>query len=132
MPLCAGGVHLTGIMKNTDSIRLYGIRAWGKHGVTEEERDTLQPFDVEVELDLDLPKASSSDELNDTVDYALLHKQVVETVQSTSYKLLERLAGAVLDRLLVDSRIRAGKVTISKPERLNGATAAVTLRRINS
>ena len=115
----------------SDTIHLRGIRASGKHGATSDERNKAQPFDIDLELTIDLQTASLSDNLDDTVDYSFVHKQIVDIVQAHSYRLLERLARAILDAIFADLRVAAAQITIAKPGLLNGATPAVTLSRRN-
>jgi 7,8-dihydroneopterin aldolase/epimerase/oxygenase len=108
-------------------IALRGVRAFGRHGVDPGEKDHLQPFDLDLELDVDLEKARVSDALGDTVDYAALHRRVLEIVATTSFALLERLGQCVLDEVLRDHRVVAARVTVAKPGLLAGATPAVTV-----
>ncbi|MDQ2681338.1 MAG: dihydroneopterin aldolase [Candidatus Eremiobacteraeota bacterium] len=114
-----------------DLISLRGIRAHGRHGNNPGERDHPQPFDVDLFLKLDLRNAQADDDLQSTVDYDALHKEVVRVIETTSYRLLERLAGELLNRAFADERIASAELTISKPKLLDGATPAVTLRRSN-
>ncbi|MGC1379865.1 MAG: dihydroneopterin aldolase [Candidatus Baltobacteraceae bacterium] len=114
-----------------DRITLRTIRAYGRHGADPGERDRVQPFDVEVVAELDLRAAQVSDQLTDTLDYASLHRRLVEIVANTSYALLERLAGDLLEAIFEDRRIARAEVTIAKPAILDGATPAVTLARAN-
>ncbi len=110
-----------------DSIAIRGIRAYGKHGALPGERDHMQAFDIDVELDLDLTRARASDALGDTLDYALVHQRVVRLVAERSYVLLERLGDEILRALLSDERVAAASVTIAKPRLLAGATPSVRL-----
>ena len=112
-----------------DRINLRGIIASGKHGANPGERDTPQPFHVDLEIGLNLKRASRSDALEDTVNYAEIHAIVVEIVEKHSYVLLEKLAAVILDAVLCDDRIEHAAVTIAKPLLLNGATPSVTLGR---
>ncbi len=105
-----------------------GIRAYGKHGANPGERDFVQPFDIDLELEVDLSAARDSDELADTLDYAALHGLIVRAVRERSYRLLERLGDEILAEILRDERIAAARLTIAKPRLLAGATPAVTLR----
>jgi dihydroneopterin aldolase len=114
-----------------DLIEVRGIRARGKHGASPNEREEAQVLAVDVHLQLDLAAASRSDRLEETVDYAAVHETVVRIIQQQSYDLLERLAAEVLDALFSDKRIVTAQVRIAKPQRLSGATPAVTLRREN-
>ncbi len=111
-----------------DGIALRGIRAYGRHGANVGERDFAQPFDLDLELDVDLSAARASDELGDTIDYAALHERIVATVRDSSYRLLERLGDEILGGVMRDSRVVAARLTIAKPDLLDGATPCVTLR----
>ena len=75
-----------------DEIRIARIRVLGRHGAYEGEKDAAQPFDVDVRLEADLGAAARSDDLADTLDYAALHRRVIEIVETTSFDLIERLA----------------------------------------
>jgi dihydroneopterin aldolase len=114
-----------------DRIALHGIRALGRHGVNPGERERAQPFDVDLVFELDLRAAEHSDDLHDTVNYARIHRRIVEIVEGQSFGLLERLAGAVVDDLFGDPRIARAEIAIAKPNLLDGATPSVTLVREN-
>lgn len=112
-----------------DEIAITGIRAFGRHGAYAGEKDEPQAFDVALKLELDLTLASQSDRLEDTLDYAGIHRRVVEVVQQRSFDLLERLGAEILAVAFGDVRVVAAEVSIGKPALLDGATATVTLRR---
>lgn len=114
-----------------DLIELRGIRVKGKHGANPGERDRKQPFDIDIKLELDLSAGERSDDLEQTVNYDALHKAVVKIVSEESFVLLERLAGAIVDRMFRDGRIAAAEVRVAKPRLLDGATPSVTVRREN-
>ena len=116
-------------MSGLDRIALRGIRAWGRHGANPGEQDVAQPFDVDVELELDLSAARASDDLADTVSYADVHAGIVRIVREERFMLLERLGDAILATLMRDPRIVRACVSIAKPRLLDGATPVVTLRR---
>jgi len=112
-----------------DAITLRGVRAYGRHGANPGERERRQPIEVDVTAELDLQAAQRSDDLAQTVDYAALHARIVRVVSTTSYALLERLGGDLLDAIFADERIERVTVTLSKPRILAGATPSVTLTR---
>jgi 7,8-dihydroneopterin aldolase/epimerase/oxygenase len=107
------------------------VRAYGRHGADAAERERAQPFEIDVTLEIDLRRAAASDDLGDTVDYAVLCERLVRIVASTSYALLERLAADILAAVFDDPRVARAQVTIAKPGILDGATPAVTLARVN-
>lgn len=112
-----------------DRINLRGIVANGKHGANPGERDTFQPFHVDLELELSLKRPSRSDDLADTVNYAELHSMIVEIIEKHSYVLLEKLAAVILDAVMCDERIVRAQVSVAKPLLLDGATPSITLAR---
>ena len=114
-------------MKRSSRIELRGVRAYGRHGTAPDERNHAQAFDLDLVLEVDLDAARKSDELSDTVDYASLHRRVVDIVSTTSFKLLERLAQRLLDEALSDPRVLFASVTLAKPRLLCGATPVVTV-----
>ncbi|HEY2474680.1 MAG TPA: dihydroneopterin aldolase [Candidatus Cybelea sp.] len=114
-----------------DRITLRGVRAFGRHGWAPGERERPQPFEIDLTIETDLQAAQRSDDLAQTIDYDALSRRIVGIVESTSYALLERLAGEVLAAVFEDRRIAHASLTIAKPGILNGATPAVTLDRHN-
>ena len=113
-----------------DRIALRGIRAYGNHGANPGERDRPQRFDIDLVIEVDTTAAQVSDDLNDTIDYALLHARIVDVVASTSFALLERLASLLLEMVFEEySRIERAEITIAKPNLLDGATPSVTIVR---
>lgn len=75
-----------------DRIVLRGMRFYGYHGVLPEEREQGQPFEVDLEVELDLSRSRQSDRLKETVDYRLLYRAVQEVVEGEPVNLLEHLA----------------------------------------
>lgn len=114
-----------------DVITLRGVRACGRHGANPGERDREQPFEIDLSVEIDLRPAEASDELGETLDYAALHARLVSIVETTSFALLESLAGALVRAVFADARVAAAELTLAKPRILAGATPAVTLRRRN-
>jgi len=113
------------------TIRLEGMTGFAHHGVEDEERRLGQRFVADVELDLVSSAATTSDALEDTVDYAALAATVREELEGEPVDLLERLAARIADHILLDGRVTRVSVTIAKPDlRLDlGARASVTVRR---
>lgn len=98
-----------------DEIQLHGLRLVGTHGVLAEEQTRAQPFEVDLTLTVDLRAASTSDALDDTIDYGEVVGVVAGIFQSEHYALLERLAGRVAEVLLaLDQRIAGVTVDVRK------------------
>jgi dihydroneopterin aldolase len=97
-----------------DTIILTGIRALGAHGVLPEEQSRPQPFEVDVELSVDLRPPGRSDVLSDTVDYDALTGRIVSIIEAGGLSLLEALATRIADTCTTDPRVTAVVVTVKK------------------
>lgn len=75
-----------------DLIEIRGIRALGRHGVLEEEKARPQPFEVDLDLELDVSRAGWTDALADTVDYGAIAAAVAAVIEGEHSDLLEHLA----------------------------------------
>jgi dihydroneopterin aldolase len=96
------------------TIVIAGVRELGVHGVLPEEQSRPQPFEVDVELEVDLTKAGMSDDLVDTVDYSAVSEAVSRVVKNERYQLLERLATRIGEVCRTDERVLAVTVTVRK------------------
>lgn len=113
-------------------VSLTGLQAFGRHGVHAAETELGQRFTVDLTLTLSDSRATASDALGDTVDYAALADAVVAIVSGSPVALLERLAGLIADRALAEAGVAGVSVTVHKPHVAiphTVAESAVTLRR---
>ncbi len=79
-------------------IILENIRIYAYHGCLEEEAKIGSDYLIDLEIEANLVKSIASDELKDTVDYVLLNQLVKEEMKIRS-KLIEHVAGRILDRI---------------------------------
>jgi dihydroneopterin aldolase len=80
-----------------DRILVAGLREMGVHGVLAEEQERPQPFQVDLELLVDLGPAGATDTLEHTVDYGAIVDAVRRVVADEHHQLLERLAARIAD-----------------------------------
>lgn len=116
-----------------DAIKIRGLRVDAHVGVTDEERSQPQTIVVNVHISADLERASMSDDLEDTIDYAAAATAVAERIASQQSKLLEHLAGGIADDLLSLTGVRGVTVEIAKeppPLEEDVETVAVTIERL--
>ena len=95
----------------TQVIRLEGIRAEGRHGAREGERDQPQPFVVDLEVEVE----ASEDDLDATADYRALTELVRRVVSTESFAIIERLAERVAAAVAEDPAVRSCRATVHKP-----------------
>ena len=109
-----------------DRIILEGMHFYGYHGGNPEERQLGQPFLVDLEAEMDLKPAGSTDDLADTISYAHLYRVVQGVMEGEPRNLLEsvaeRIAADILDRYPVKAvRVRVKK---TRPPIKGGALAS--------
>jgi 7,8-dihydroneopterin aldolase/epimerase/oxygenase len=116
----------------SDRIVLDGMVFQGTHGVYEHEQLHAQPFEVDVELVLNLQPAGVDDDLTKTVDYSRVFETCRQIVESTKFRLIEALAEAIAHEILSDFPVNEVTIRIRKPEvQLGGPlrSAGVEIRR---
>ncbi len=90
------------------------MRFYGYHGVLPQEREIGNMFVVNMILEADLTAACRSDEVKDTINYANVFDLVKSEMHQPS-KLLEHLAGRILDRIMTEfPQISSLRVSVSK------------------
>lgn len=112
-----------------DKIFIQNLSVRGKHGVPDAEREQSQEFILDISIDFDTRAAAASDELKDTVDYSHFRNAAKEVVEKSSFKLLEKLADAVAQKVLEDTRIAEVSVSIRKTEMYNDCVPGITIVR---
>ena len=118
-----------------DKIALHGMQFYASHGNNPEERSLGQPFQVDLEVELDLQAAGASDDLKDTVSYSDLYEAVRVVVEGTPRNLLETVATSITVQVLERFPVEGVRVRVTKarpPIRgaiLGGATVEVYRKR---
>ncbi len=93
-------------------------------GVKPEERLKPQQILVDLKLYLDLSKASASDAIGDTVDYEAISRDVIEFIEKSRFKLLEKLAFETAKLVKKKYKVEQVKVRIKKPSAIKDARYA--------
>lgn len=99
----------------TDLITLRGLRAFGYHGVLDHERRDGQEFIVDVEVETDFSVAAKTDDLNATLNYALIADLVFAEITGPAFNLIESLADSIAQRVLKMPNVIRVEVTVHKP-----------------
>ena len=100
-----------------DLIEIKGIKSFGYHGVLETEKVTGQDFYVDVVLEVDLSRASVSDDVADTINYAEVTDLVVREITGDPVSLIEKLARNIADRIKATyPQAATVSVTVHKPQ----------------
>ena len=86
---------------------IIGFEAW--------ERKKKQTVVINIEYELKKTKAHITDNINDTINYRTLTKQIVKFVSSSKFMLIESLAYNILQIIKKDKRVKWVKVNVDKP-----------------
>jgi dihydroneopterin aldolase len=112
----------------TSRLFLTGIAASGRHGASPGEKDRLQDFVV----DLDVEVVVSSDDIEATADYRRLVQTARDIVAGESLDLLESLADAVAQAvsglpMVVRATAIVHKPAAARSSEIQGIAAAATV-----
>lgn len=97
-----------------DRIEVRGLTALGICGVLPEEQERAQPFEVDLDIFVDLAAAGETDDLDDTVDYGAVTELVERVITTERFGLVERLAARIAEVVLSDDRVHEVSVTVRK------------------
>jgi dihydroneopterin aldolase len=92
-------------------IRLTGIRAVGRHGAADVEREDPQPFVVDVDVVVE----AETDSLGSTADYRDVVAAVREVIGGESHVLIETLASMVARRVASVQGVLSCRAVVHKP-----------------
>jgi dihydroneopterin aldolase len=120
-----------------DTITLRDCQLDAIIGILDFEQQRRQPLDVEVDMGLSLEPAAGSEDVGDTVDYAMITSQLELLASAGRWWLLESLATTICRAILIppspaESRGDVQEVTLRlrKPTILDGrAVPGITMHR---
>ncbi|MGH9028722.1 MAG: dihydroneopterin aldolase [Acidimicrobiales bacterium] len=115
-----------------DRIEVRGLRLYGTHGVLDSERNSSQPFEVDLDLFVDTEAPAASDDLEDTADYSAATDAAARVLSGPPRRLLEALASEIAAEVLKDARVRSVTVGLRKlrpPVQHDIGSAGVRLTR---
>ena len=107
---------------------LSGIRAEGRHGAREGEKDRPQPFVVDLDLDVE----TGGDAIEGTADYRGITEAVRDVVEGGSFDLIETMAEAIARRIASMPHVSRATAVVHKPNAagrlgIDGVAAAASV-----
>lgn len=99
-----------------DEIIIKGLKIFAYHGVNPEETENGQEFELDITLFANLEKARKTDDLEETINYAKARKVINVAMTEKPYKLIERAAEEVANRLIESfPKLMSVEVLLKKP-----------------
>jgi len=108
-------------ISDLDKIFVQGLEVECVIGVWEWERQIKQRLIIDLEMAWDISRAAASDQLEDTLSYKDVAKQVSAYVIETRANLVERLAEGIATLLIDEFQVVWCKVRINKRGAVTGA-----------
>ena len=94
-----------------DKIEIKGLEVFAHHGVYEEEQRLGQKFVVSAVLYVDTFAAAKDDDLEKTVNYGAVSRQITQILQRENHKLLEKAVSVTAEEILLTNPL-IQKITI--------------------
>jgi FolB domain-containing protein len=98
-----------------DQIFITDLLTRGVIGVTDRERESPQDILINVVLDLDTHQAGQSDNIEDSVNYRTIAKNILAFVESARRHTVEALAADLAALCLEDNKVTKVTVRVEKP-----------------
>ncbi len=99
-----------------DKIFIENLEVFAHHGVYQEEQRLGQKFVLSVTLYTNTRTAGYTDDLNKTMNYGAIARQVTQIVQAVNHQLLEKVAEEVAEVLLLTNPLlKKVTVKVKKP-----------------
>jgi len=111
------------------SITIADLEVFYCVGVPDPERAQPQRLLLSVELEFDFTSAARSDRIEKTIDYHEIVQDLLAFGKGRSWKLLEKLAGNIADRIMGRWHPRAVAVEVKKFAIPQARYVSVALRR---
>lgn len=121
------------ISVSLDTIRIEKLLITCIIGMLPEERINPQRLYVDMELYADFSDVIKSDNVEDTINYAEVADLVQETAINTKAKMVEYLAGVIIEKLKnqYSPKLKGVKIRLSKPDILpNTDSVGIELTRM--
>jgi dihydroneopterin aldolase len=114
----------------TDYIHIEGLEVDAVIGVFDWEREIEQRLVIDLQLGTDITNAAKTDDIQHTLDYAVISERVMDHVKSASAQLIETLAEQIATLVMREFSVMNVRVRVSKPGAVPAArNVAVEIER---
>lgn len=113
-------------------IRIKRLRAETLLGAYAEERHALRPVTLDLTLVFDHTQAVKTDQLQDTIDYALIEQAIVASLKEQRFRLLESLVEHVAQLVMGFAGVTEVTVEIDKPGALMQAESVSVIHTVKA
>lgn len=108
-------------MAADDRILIRDLHVRGIIGINEWEREKKQDIVINLEIAVDARRAGHTDDMEDSLNYRTVAKDVIAYAESSGHFLVEALAAGIARIVIVDHGAPAVTVRVEKPGALRFA-----------
>ena len=98
-----------------DMVFIRELRADTVIGVYDWERDIRQSVVLDLEMASDNPRAASSDQIGDALDYAAISTRVLSFIEGSEFQLIETMAEQIAALVMREFQVTWLRLRLSKP-----------------
>tara|TARA_Y100001970_G_scaffold294041_1_gene446184 strand:+ start:18935 stop:19303 length:369 start_codon:yes stop_codon:yes gene_type:complete len=95
-------------------LKIENIQVWARVGVLEKERTFGQLFSIDVFLWSDFEKCITSDNVNLTIDYSVLIKDIKNHAKIFSCQTIEKYSEVIMDLIIKKFNPHRLKISLTK------------------
>lgn len=90
-------------------------------GIYDWERERKQVVSLDLEMAWDIKPAAASEDIEKTLDYKAVAKNLIDFISKAEFLLVETLAEEVAQRVINDFGVSAIKLRVGKPGAVTGS-----------
>lgn len=102
-------------------IKIENLRLRTIVGIFDWEKKVKQDVVINIEIYFDGKLAAKTDNIEDTIDYKSITKNIINYVENNQFDLIEKIAGDVGELVMSDDRIFKSIIRVDKPGALRFA-----------
>ncbi len=95
---------------NIENLRLRTII-----GIYDWEKENKQDVIINISIEFDGSDAGRSDNIEDTINYKSITKEIINYVENSKFNLIEKLVTDIGEIIMKDKRILMSTTTVDKP-----------------
>ncbi len=95
---------------NIENLRLRTII-----GIYDWEKENKQDVIINISIEFDGTNAGKSDNIEDTIDYKNITKEIINYVENGKFNLIEKLVTDIGEIIMKDKRVLNSTTTVDKP-----------------
>jgi len=101
------------VIKDLALRTIIGFNSW--------EREKKQDIVINLKMEFDPTRAVETDNVDDTLNYKAVKRDIIDLVENSRFNLLEKLTHAIVQRALNHDRVISVWVKVDKPHALRFA-----------